>query len=116
MIFRILWASWAFGLTIQAFARDVSLAISLACFFALLEGYAIARSSRGDTWSEANWTFYADKPARIPLIVGFAFHTVAVFTNIAWQSQLLADISLGVLAAGILGWLIPHFISKGRLG
>jgi hypothetical protein len=115
-LYNILWGLWAVGLFVQAFVQDVTLAVCLLVYFALLEGYTIWDSRKGDTWSEFNWRFYGDRVARIPLIVGFAVFTVAVFANIYFQSATLAGVGVGVLAAGVTGWLVPHMVGRGRWG
>lgn len=112
----MLWGVWALGLFVQAYLQDIGLAIGLLVMFAVLEGYAVWNTRSGDTWSEQNWRFYADKWARIPLVSGFAVHTVATFANIYFKSATVAGAGVGALALGVLGWLIPHLVGRGRWG
>lgn len=88
--------------------------------FAILEGVAILRRAPGgDTLSEQVWAFYAGKPARIPLVTGlalwFGFRLYEVGTG---SLVMLGPVDVARLAfcAGLVGWLIPHFLGRGRFG
>ena len=114
---RIVWVTIGLVALVAAMvgAPEWIVAVSMSLGFAF-EGLTIADRREGNTLSENVWAFIKDNPARIPLAVGFSFW-------LAWQFLVLSEtVSLGydaghfALAAGFLGWLIPHFIWKGKYG
>lgn len=87
-------------------------------YFALIEAWAIGRPKRGDTLSEHLWAFYAGKPARRPLLIGFSFYVLFALIAIPGSEVYVFGVSAAPLslAAGVACWLAPHLLSRGRLG
>jgi hypothetical protein len=88
-------------------------------FFALVEIWALGRPGSGDTLSEHVWAFYAGKPARVPLIIGFVLYAGVALVNIPAETDLMVGViplAPLCLVLGLVGWLVPHFLSRGELG
>lgn len=88
-------------------------------FFGLLEGFAIQRPKPGDTLSEHVWAFYRGKKARLSLVVSWALYFVVAIINIAVDPDLMvgrAPLTVLIIGFGLFGWLVPHFILKGKEG
>lgn len=116
------WACWAVILIAAEFwvipeLRSTVNAVALAIFL-VIEGVAVGRPKLGDTLSEHVWAFYGSKPARIPLIVGASLFFAARLYEIRGAVLTVGTIDVGraCLVLGVVGWIIPHFLSRGRLG
>ena len=109
----VLWTIWVIGVVVHGLTNWLPLIVGLAIYFAILEGRGIANHKKGDTFSEYDWSFYKDKPARISLTVGFAIDVVLSIANIYYRSETLHEVALGFLTLGVLIWLIWHLVRKG---
>lgn len=74
-----------------------------------------------DTWSEWVWMVSADRPALIPLKIGFGVWLPWQFLELLPGGQSVVDavgwdVGLGTLAAGTALTLIMHFVWRGKLG
>ena len=120
---KIAWLVFVFG-SLASYVLGDWLVYCMLAWFAFWEGYGILTPRPGDTYSEANWRFTADKPARLGLtlgMVGFFFMTLVrlayevVWPDGPWVDELKFSAALAflVLAAG---WLGLHFVKLGKLG
>lgn len=116
------WIAWALFVGGTEFFfpgwRAWSLPVGLL-WFVLVEGAAVIRRGGGDTLSEHVWAAYAGKKGRLPFVLG----VVAYFAIALWEMGTNVMLRIGpieasrfVLALGICGWLVPHFITRGRDG
>lgn len=113
----------AFVLAIEFVApaanRDAMRIIAII-YFVILEGLAIRRVKPGDTLSEHVWEFYnRQQPARISLVVSWVAYAFAAIMDIAVDPDLMVGrvpVTVAVLSIGLAGWLIPHFIFRGKYG
>lgn len=120
--FTFAWVCWAaivvFGefLAVPEMRPTVNV-VALVIFLAV-EGIAIGRPRLGDTLSEHVWAFYGSKKGRIPLLVGASLFFAVRLYEIRTSPVVLGELDLGraFLVAGLVGWLIPHFVTRGRTG
>ena len=75
----------------------------------------LVNKAPGDTFSEMVWNFVRDKKDRRPVV-----WAVAIYLPLR-ISMLTIDfvptwLPLSILGAGVIGWLIPHFIHLGKRG
>lgn len=121
--YTIAWAAFALFIFCTEFlvgagAQDGMRLLGLVMFL-VIEGLAIGRRKTGDTLSEHVWAFYKGKKARIPLLVSWALYFAVAVTNIAVDPDLMVrgvPATILVIALGLLGWLLPHFLLRGKEG
>jgi len=119
--YSIAWMAWAaflFGselfFPLTGWTRPAALAA-----FLLLECAGLIREKEGDLWSENVWAFYGGRPARIPLVLGMvAFFMIAIWEVRTDLVLMVGEVSAArfAIGAGVGGWLVPHFLGRGRWG
>ena len=123
-ICRIAWLVFVFGSLASFFVGDWLVAVSVA-WFAAWETYGILTPRPGDTYSERNWAFTANKPARLGLTLGLVAFFSATLLRIAWQTVYpeAVEVANALKFAGAVGfiglattWLCIHFVKLGKLG
>lgn len=82
---------------------------------------AFIRRKTGDTLTEHIKVLLKDRPALIPLVLGFSVWLVWTALSILPPGRHLVemvgwDVGLAALAAGVLGWLLCHLPVGGRFG
>ena len=115
----IVWGLYVLGAEFLAGPqhRDPMIVAGLIAFLAI-EGFALGRPKDGDTLSEHLWKFYSSMPARIPLLIGLALFFGIRLYEVGFPVLELGSFNVGraVLSLGVVGWLIPHLLARGRLG
>ena len=120
---HIAWLLFVFGLPVSFVVGDW-LVFALLGWFAFWEGYGILTPRPGDTYSERNWAFTANKPARLGLTLGLVGYMVMTLVRLAWEHVYGAGaVADGLKFASALGFLLPatgwlcwHFIKLGKDG
>lgn len=112
------WAAWILVTLGAEFLGYGWLWALAAVGFALAEGLAIRRKSKGDTWSELVWAFYKGEPSRIFLIVGWVGWIGLRLLGFGGVDVTLwgHDAARIFLVGGIVGWLLIHFLARGKYG
>lgn len=88
---------------------------------AVVEFIAVRRSKPGDTLSEHLWTTTRDKPAMVPMALGFGVWLIWAPLTLfpAGETVVRAvgfDLGLWAIAVGVLAWLVVHFAFGGKYG
>ena len=86
-----------------------------AVWFVIFEWWAIRRDAKGDTFSEAVWSAYGGREARIPLVLAL----VALLGMGLLELLLLVDLRFWpavAMTSGVAGWLAIHFVFRGKYG
>lgn len=121
-LFPMIWGAWAlFVFTTELLAtgwhgwtRPVAIG-----WFLFFEVFGILRAEKGDTLSEQVWRFYGNRPARIPLVLGmsgfFGLALAEVGTEYVVMYGPIPAARLCLLL-GVVGWLLPHLLARGRWG
>ena len=94
-------------------------------WFAFWETYGIITPRPGDTYSERNWAFTAEKPARLGLTLGLVIFFSMTLIRLAWEVVFpeAVEVAKWMKFGGALGfigaattWLCIHFVRLGKLG
>jgi len=125
--YTLAWLAWGFLIlagefVVSAANRTPVLLVAVGAFV-VLEGLAIRRKKAGDTLSEHVWKFYLGGWARIPLVLGIVALLGSRLYELGLDVTLTLSTPLGVvdvgrfsLIGGLVGWLVPHFLGRGRWG
>ena len=112
------------GLALSSFVLGDWMALAALGWFALWETYGILTPRPGDTYSERNWAFTRDKPARLGLTLGLVAFYALTLVRLAWHQvygegavydALHFASALGFIAPATT-WLCIHFIMLGKEG
>lgn len=120
-LWRAFWSVWMTAIVITEFLLPPNAISRPAIFisFLVMEYSAILRTEKGDTFSEWMWKFYASRKGRIPLVLGItAFFGVAMLEVGTQNVYTLAEVPVSrlCLVLGLVGWLVPHFLGRGKHG
>ena len=107
------WGAWVTAMVLAEIANVENpwFWAAMVLFFGVVEGIAVKRVKKGDTFSETIWEFQHGGWARIPLVVGF----------VGWLCFKLFTVAGGGIAAACLAgglgiWLLIHFLFGGKHG
>ena len=117
------WLLFVFG-SLASYVVGDWLVYAMLAWFAVWEGYGIVTPRPGDTYSERNWSFTANKPARLGLTLGLVAFFSMTLLRLAWEvvygAGPVADAMKFAGAVGFIGaattWLCIHFIRLGKYG
>ena len=117
-VFAVLWAFWMLGAIVGYFQGSWWAALATGGVFGILEGAGVARKGTGDTYTEQIRAFYAGKPARAFLVLGIVGFLGMWMVSFVPRWQHLYDWAGISLGAGLVLWLIPHFLVRkgGEMG
>ena len=111
------WKKMACGCCPGLFGRQWVGWLICIVYFVVFEFIAIRREQKGDTLSAQVWRFLFDRPARIPVVVGFtALICVRLYEFGRDQWSVRFDLAQWLFVVGLFLTLIFHFVYLGRKG